>query len=73
MSYENDLAVSKENAIEIRNIRNDYFEDLSFECKKGEILGVYDLQNKFSRELKRVLLGKKRVRLAGLRRLVTRR
>ena len=59
VSYGNDLAVSKENAIEIRNIRNDYFEDLSFECKKGEILGVYDLQNKFSRELKRILFGKK--------------
>lgn len=41
------------------HIQNEYFDDLSFECKKGEILGIYDFQNKFSRELRRLLLGRR--------------
>lgn len=56
---ENDFYVSEEQAIIIQNIKNDYFDYLTFVCKRGEILGIYDLQNKFSRELKKVLLGKK--------------
>ena len=41
------------------NITNRYFQKMSFECKKGEILGIYDLRNKFSREWYRLLLGKR--------------
>lgn len=41
------------------HIKNEYFQDLSFECRKGEILGIYDIQNKFSRELRRLLLGRR--------------
>lgn len=59
-NYEGVTSVRKENAISIQNIKNNYFNVLSFECKKGEILGIYDIQNKFSRELKKILLGKKK-------------
>lgn len=41
------------------NITNRYFQKMSFDCKKGEILGIYDLRNKFSREWYRLLLGKR--------------
>lgn len=41
------------------NITNRYFKKMSFDCKKGEILGIYDLRNKFSREWYRLLLGKR--------------
>lgn len=41
------------------HIQNEYFDDLSFSCREGEILGMYDLRNKFSREWKRMLLGKR--------------
>lgn len=41
------------------NIQNDYFDGLDFCCRQGEMLGVYDLQDKFSRELRRVLLGRR--------------
>lgn len=41
------------------NITNHYFQKMSFDCKKGEILGIYDLRNKFSREWYRLLLGKR--------------
>lgn len=41
------------------HIQNEYFDDLSFACRKGEILGIYDFQNKFSRELRRLLLGRR--------------
>lgn len=46
-------------AFRAENITNHYFEKMSFSCKKGEILGIYDLQNKFSREWRRILLGKR--------------
>lgn len=39
-------------------IHTDYFQNMSFQCYKGEILGIYDLQNIFSRELRDLLLGK---------------
>ena len=41
------------------NITNHYFQKMSFYCKKGEILGIYDMRNKFSREWYRLLLGKR--------------
>lgn len=41
------------------NITNRYYQKMSFDCKKGEILGIYDLRNKFSREWYRLLLGKR--------------
>ena len=41
------------------NITNRYFQKMSFDCKKGEILGIYDLRNKFSREWYRLLLGRR--------------
>jgi len=41
------------------HIQNEYFDDLSFDCRKGEILGIYDFQDKFSRELRRLLLGRR--------------
>ncbi len=41
------------------NITNHYFKKMSFYCKKGEILGIYDMRNKFSREWYRLLLGKR--------------
>lgn len=44
---------------EADGIQNEYFDRLSFQCREGEILGIYDLQNKFSRELRRLLLGKR--------------
>lgn len=44
---------------EAKGIRNEYFDRLTFRCREGEILGIYDLQNKFSRELGRLLLGKR--------------
>ena len=31
----------------------------TFGCRNGEILGIYDVQNKFSRELRRTLLGRR--------------
>lgn len=44
---------------EMKDIKNQYFDQLSFTCAKGEILGIYDIQNKFSRELRRLLLGRR--------------
>ena len=44
---------------EARNITNEYFDHMSFFCREGEILGIYDIQNKFSRELRRLLLGRR--------------
>lgn len=41
------------------HIKNEYFNDLSIFSKRGEIVGIYDLQNKFSRELRRLLMGKR--------------
>lgn len=56
-------------AFEAKGIKNEYFDKLSFQCYEGEILGIYDLQNKFSRELRRLLLGKRsyegNIRVAG--------
>ena len=46
-------------AFRAENITNRYFQKMSFDCKKGEILGIYDLRNKFSREWYRLLLGKR--------------
>lgn len=45
--------------LQMSNINNDYFQDLNFHCQQGEIVGVYDLPNKFSRELRRLLQGKR--------------
>lgn len=50
---------TEERAFSVCHISNEYFEDLSFHCNKGEILGIYDLQNIFSRELRKILLGKR--------------
>ncbi len=47
----------KEKVFEAKNITTDYFEKMSFHCYKGEILGIYDLKNTFSRKLRRLLLG----------------
>ena len=47
------------------NITNHYFQKMSFYCKKGEILGIYDMRNKFSREWYRLLLGKRIYGLYG--------
>lgn len=44
-------------AFRMENIENGYFRDLSFACGQGEILGIYDLQNRFSRELQKLLMG----------------
>ena len=52
-------SVCGEIAFRAQHIKSEYFNDLSFFAKKGEILGIYDIQNKFSRELRRVLLGKR--------------
>lgn len=46
-------------AFQADHVNNAYFTDLSFVCKEGEILGLYDIQNKFSRELRRLLLGRR--------------
>ena len=47
-----------ETVFRAEKITNEYFDELSFSCRKGEIIGIYDLQNKFSRELRRLLLGR---------------
>lgn len=54
-----DRPCGKEVIFQAKSIENDYFEGLTFDCKKGEILGIYDLQNKFSRELRRLLSGRR--------------
>ncbi len=41
----------------MERIENDYFQDLSFNCRRGEILGIYDLQKRFSGELQKLLMG----------------
>lgn len=46
----------------VEHVQNEYFDNLTFECRKGEILGIYDFQNKFSRELRRLLLGRRNYR-----------
>lgn len=46
-----------EKVFEAREITTDYFDKMSFHCYKGEILGIYDLKNTFSRRLRRLLLG----------------
>lgn len=45
--------------LRVENITNHYFQKMSFSCRKGEILGIYDLQNKFTREWRRLLVGKR--------------
>lgn len=52
------LGSNDEIVFRAEHIKNEYFKDVCFFCKKGEILGVYDLRNKFSRELKQLLLGR---------------
>lgn len=47
---------------EANDITNQYFTNTSFFCREGEILGIYDIQNKFSRELRRLLLGRRSYR-----------
>lgn len=49
----------KEIAFEAIHLQNEYFKDLNFYCQEGEILGIYDIQNKFSRELRRVIQGRR--------------
>lgn len=50
---------TEEKAFQAIHLQSDYFKDLTFHCNKGEILGIYDLQNVFSRELRKILLGQK--------------
>lgn len=47
----------KETVFRMEKVANDYFHGVSFACGQGEILGIYDLQNRFSRELQKLLLG----------------
>ncbi|MDD3416895.1 MAG: ATP-binding cassette domain-containing protein [Lachnospiraceae bacterium] len=46
-------------AFAMHDISNGYFDKMSFKCHQGEILGIYDIENKFSRELRRLLLGRR--------------
>ena len=58
---EKDLKHSLKNtyAFEVRDLSNFYISSTTFGCRSGEILGIYDVQNKFSRELRRTLLGRR--------------
>lgn len=50
-------APTKEKAFVAEEITTDYFDRMSFYCYEGEILGIYDLKNAFSRKLRGLLLG----------------
>lgn len=58
---EKDLKHSLKNtyAFEVRDLSNFYISSTTFGCRNGEILGIYDVQNKFSREFRRTLLGRR--------------
>lgn len=43
----------------MKDVENEYFEKVNFFCRRGEILGIYDLQSQFSRELQQLLLGRR--------------
>lgn len=51
--------VSNRLAFCAESVQSAYFLSLSFSCRAKEILGIYDLQNKFSQELYGVVTGKR--------------